>query len=150
MNVVEAVMLTSEGWRQLHDELAHLQVRRADVAEEPLDDTGVRPELAALETRIDELHRVLQRAIPVDRADLLPDTVGVGSNVTVRWGDGDEETYTLVGPPEIEPRSGKISYESPVGRALIGRRSGEQVTVATIDGASHLQILMVGHGADAG
>jgi transcription elongation factor GreA len=150
MNVVEAVMLTPEGWRQLHDELALLQERRADVAEEPLDDAGARPELAALEARIDELHRVLQRAVPVDRAELLPDTVGVGSNVTVRWGDGDEETYTLVGPPEIEPRSGKISYESPVGQALIGRRSGEQVTVSTLEGVTLLEIVTVGHGADAG
>src|SRR5690242_15345886 len=109
MNMVETVMLTPEGWRRLHDEFVRLQQRREEVAVLPLDDTGPRAELAALDYRVEELQRVLQRAVPVDRTELLPETAGVGSRVTVRWADGGEETLTLVGPPEIAPRSGRIS-----------------------------------------
>jgi transcription elongation factor GreA len=152
MNDVQAVMLTPEGWRQLHDELAALHHRRATIGNHPFDDdadTDVEPhvEIAELDQRIEELQRVLHRAVPVDRDELLPDTVGVGSRVTVRWGEGEEETYTVVGPPEVSPRAGRISYESPVGRALIGRRTGEQVTVATAGGPSRIEVVTVGQSA---
>lgn len=147
MNDIQAVLLTPEGWRQLHDELAHLQERRATASASTEHEDGSLTELAALDLRIEELQRVLLRAVPVDRAELMPDMVGVGSSVTVRWGEGDEETYTLVGPPEVSPRTGRISYESPVGRALIGRRTGERITVSTAGGPSHLQVVTVGQDA---
>lgn len=146
MNMVETVMLTPEGWRRLHDEFVRLQQRREELADLPLDDAGPLSEFAALDYRVDELQRVLQRAVPVDRAELLPEKADVGSRVTVRWADGGEETFTLVGPPEIAPRSGRISYESPVGRALIGSRPGEQVTVPTIDGPARLEVVAIGAG----
>lgn len=150
MNEVREVLLTPEGWRQLHDELALLQRRRANAGNQSFDDGESEvdgdslQEIASLDQRIDELKRVLLRAVPVDRTTLTPGTVGVGSCVTVRWGEGEEETYTLVGPPEASPRSGRISYESPVGRALIGRRTGEQITVTTAGGPSHLRVVTVG------
>jgi transcription elongation factor GreA len=134
----------------LHDEFVRLHKRREEVAVLPLADTGPRAELAALDYRVEELQRVLQRAVPVDRTELLPETAGVGSRVTVRWADGGEETLTLVGPPEIAPRSGRISYESPVGRALIGSRPGELVMVPTIDGPASLEVIAVGQDAGAG
>ena len=95
MNDVQAVLLTPEGWRQLHDELAELQRRRASLGalsqHDPASGSDGDPlvEVSLLDQRIEELQRVLQRAIPVDPAELVPGTVGVGSCVTVRWGEGE-------------------------------------------------------------
>ena len=151
MNTAPAVQLTADGWRQLHDELRSLQERRRVTLGEtrrdgaPLEDSGGDPhgDLALLELRIAELQGVLARVVPVDRADRVPGTVGVGSRVTVRWEGDDEETYTVVGPPEVAPHAGRISYESPVGRALVGRRPGEQVEVTTLDGQARLEVVAV-------
>lgn len=156
MNDVQAVLLTPEGWRQLHDELEELQNRRASLGalsqHDPMTGSDGDPlvEISQLDQRIEELQRVLQRAVPVDPDELMPGTVGIGSSVTVRWSEGEEETYTLVGPPEVSPRHGRISYESPVGRALIGRRTGDQVTVPTAAGSSRLEVVTVGRGPSGG
>jgi transcription elongation factor GreA len=147
MNGIQAVMLTPEGWRQLHDELALFEQRRAEAAVLPHDESGAGPEIVAFDQRIEELQRLLLRAVPVDRTTLAPDLVGIGSCVTVRWADGEEEVFTLVGPPESAPRTGRISYESPVGRALIGRRIGEHVTVATAGGPTQIEVVTVGQNA---
>ena len=152
MNIAPAVHVTVDGWRQLHDELVSLRERRhATVSETrrdgaPLQDAGGDPhgDLALLERRIVELQGVLARAVPVDCADRVPGTVGVGSRVTVRWeGDEEEETYTIVGSPEAAPDAGRVSYESPVGRALAGRGAGERVHAATLDGQARLAVVAV-------
>ena len=146
----QAVRLTADGWRRLHDDLLALRERQAALtagfAAAAPGDSGGDPhgDLARLELRIAELEGVLARAVPVDHADRVPGTVGVGSRVTVRWaGDDEEETYTIVGPPEVAPQAGRISYESPVGRALVGRRPGERVEVATLDGRARLEVAAV-------
>ena len=152
MNTAPAVQLTVDGWRQLHVELRSLQERRHVVLGEtrrdgaPLEDSGGDPhgDLALLERRIVELQGVLARAVPVDAADRVPGTVGVGSRVTVRWeGDDEEESYTIVGSPEAAPDAGRISYESPVGRALVGCRPGERVEAATLEGQARLEVVAV-------
>ncbi len=61
-------------------------------------------------------------------------TVTIGSTVTVEL-DGEEETYTIVGPVEARPREGRISNESPVGRALLGHRAGERFDITMPNGA---------------
>jgi transcription elongation factor GreA len=155
MNEIQAVLLTPEGWRRLHDELAALQEQRAALGTLAHDDPSSRAdtdplvEVALLDQRIGELQRVLQCAARVDRAALVPGTVGVGSRVTVRWAEGEEETYTVVGPPEVSPRAGRISYESPVGRALIGRCTGERISVPTAAGPSRLEVVVVDEPASA-
>ena len=152
MDCASAVHLTVDGWGQLHAALRFLQERRHMAWGEtrrdgaPLQDAGGDPhgDLALLERRIVELQGVLARAVPVDHADRVPGTVGAGSRVTVRWeGDGEEETYMIVGPPEVAPHAGRISYESPVGRALVGRRPGERVEAVTLDGHSRLEVVAV-------
>jgi transcription elongation factor GreA len=88
-----------------------------------------------LEGRIQELKRVLADAIIIE--EIGPsDTVELGSRVTVvdLTGDGIPETYRIVGSPEADPTQGNISNESPLGRALMGCRVGEEISLATPDG----------------
>ena len=68
------------------------------------------------------------------------DTVQVGSRVTVQEGDDPEETYFLVGATEADPRNGRISNESPIGRVLLGVRVGDVVTASTPGGEIKLKI----------
>lgn len=147
------VMLTAEGWRRLHDELSDLRQRRADALAAAIhgDDERIPHGAAAspseihyLDHCISELEYVLSRAEPVEATEREPGVVGVGTDVDVIWEDGSQETYTIVGPPEVAPRLGRISYVSPVGLALMGRAVGDQVTVATEQQTTKLQITAVG------
>jgi transcription elongation factor GreA len=67
----------------------------------------------------------------------------MGVHIKVVDGDGDEETYYLVGSQEADPRRGHISNESPIGRALLGKRVGDEVTVVAPAGAFNLKILEI-------
>jgi transcription elongation factor GreA len=141
------IMLTAEGIRELHEELQVLQERRAGLAEflaTAADDAnGIQTDLALTDRRIGEIEMVLARAMPLEWDDRRPDVIGIGSSVTVRWdGDGDE-TYTIVEPAEAALDAGRISYESPVGQALIDRRAGDRVAVETFGGTTWLEILRV-------
>ena len=96
-------------------------------------------ELAYLDQRIQQFEDTLSRAALAD-AGGPADVVRLGSRVTVRWDDGAEEDYVVVTPPELELRSGHISCESPVGRAVMGRRSAETVELTTVGGVSRLLV----------
>ena len=74
---------------------------------------------------------------------------GLGSAVTVRWEDGDEATYTIVGALAVDPSTHRISYESPVGRALLGRQVAEWVEVATPARRQRLLVVAVSDGPTA-
>ena len=154
MRSVAEVRLTPDGRQRLQEELrALLARRRTAVLEytawcESAGDAGgavahAQTDLGLLDRRIAELRRALDRAGECVAAHQAPDTVGPGARVTVRWDDGAEETYTLVGPVEVDPRSGRISADSPVGQALLGRRPGDRVDVATPTGPSRLAVLAV-------
>ena len=139
------VFLTREGRDALQTELEHLRfVRRPEVtariqdAQEHTDITAngefneARNELAFIEGRILQLERTLREAIIVDNH--TGDRVGVGCTVVVVDGDGNRETFHIVGSPEARPLEGKISNESPVGRALMGKRVGDSVSVSVPSG----------------
>ncbi len=154
MTVAERILLTNEGWTQLSDELlrcrqdleSRLSVYVDAIRGSEPGDAAVRHELqqlAAVKTRMAYLEDVLSRAVPVDPADRTPGVVGVGSSVTVRWEDGEEETYMLVGPPEVDLATNRISYESPVGGALIGKSQDERIEVDTPAGTSRMKIVAV-------
>jgi transcription elongation factor GreA len=148
MGVAAAVALTADGMRQLHADLRALRERRAALtavlaATAPDDAGGVQPELGLLERRTAELEAVLARATPLDRGKQTPGVVGIGSRVTVRWEADGEETYTIVEPVEIAPSAGRISHESPVGQALMGRRAGGRVAVPVAGGTAWLEIVVV-------
>jgi transcription elongation GreA/GreB family factor len=140
-------MLTGDGIQQLTNDLQAFQERRATLADalasSPDDTSGVLSELALTDRRIAEIQAVLTRAQPIDHADRIPGVVGLGSRVTVRWEEDGEETYIIVEPAEVDSSAGRISYESPVGQALVDRRAGDWVAVETLVGPAWLEVLAV-------
>jgi transcription elongation factor GreA len=140
------VYLTREGYTKLDAELDHLRkVRRREVAQrlhealsegdllENAELEAARNEQAFVEGRILELVDVLSRAEIITEED--PDgIVRLGSHVTVIEGDGPRETYHIIGSAEADPSQGKVSYESPFGKALMGHEVGDEVVVHTPGG----------------
>lgn len=149
--------LTREGRAKLEAELEQLTtVERRDVAARiaaakelgDISESGeyedAKKSQALLEGRIRELKYVLSRAELIDEETASNGEVRVGSSVTVRFEeDGDEETWTIVGSAEASPRQGKISNESPIGAALLGKRARHKVTVQTPSGVMKLTIVKV-------
>lgn len=95
------------------------------------------------EKRIADLEALVRGAVVMEDDAAKPkDIVGVGSTVVVDF-DGDEERYTIVGAIEAKPAEGRISNESPMGRALIGKRVGESARFGTPGGMATLKILRI-------
>ena len=135
------VILTPEGLANLKAELEQLStVRRREVAarikearefgdiSENAEYDDAKNEQAMLEARIAQLEEKLRSATVIDNSDIGTDIVRVGSIVHVREG-GKSTKYTIVGSAEASPAEAKLSNESPVGRALIGRKRNETVAV---------------------
>ena len=141
------VMLTDDGVQQLTHDLLAFQERRTTlteaVATSPDDAGELHSELVLIDRRIAEIQSVLARAQPIDHVDRVPGVVSLGSRVTVRWDEYGDETYTIVDPAEVASRAGRISYESPVGQALMDRRAGARVVVETLAGTAWLEVLTV-------
>jgi transcription elongation factor GreA len=151
----KTVYLTPEGKERFAAELRELQtVRRHEVEElirlaKELGDTDnnaeyddAKNEQAFVNGRIQELERLLANAMLIEDPKRT-DYVRLGSHVTVEDEDGTEETYHLVGSSEADPRSGLVSNESPIGRALIGKRVGEEVTVMAPGGSFQVKIVAI-------
>jgi transcription elongation factor GreA len=149
------VLLTKDGLRQLEEELDQLvRVRRAEVAErirqardfgdisENAEYTDAKNEQSMLEGRIQALETMVRNAVVIEDEPREAGVVAVGASVTVSTEDGDE-TYTIVGPAEADPLRGRISNESPLGRALLGRRAGDEVEWTSPSGTSEVKILSV-------
>lgn len=150
------VRLTPEGLRSLEEELARREDERREVSSrlsearssgndptENLDLRDAMDALALIEGRIAELRALLAVAEPLE-APVADGSAQLGSTVRVKHADGEEASYTLVSPAEADPRRGRISVESPIGRALAGAREGDEVTAETPAGAAQLQVLAVG------
>lgn len=152
----DKVLLTQEGLVKLRDELAYLrnvrlpevaaslgQARETNLSTE--DEPGyelTREEQAAVEGRIVVIEDMLARAELIDASAVLQSGVAqLGSTVVVKSDDGREQTFQLVGPSEVDAIRGKISSESPVGRALVGRRTGDEIEVAAPNGKRRLTIV---------
>lgn len=148
--------LTKEGYQKLADELEHLRTeKRAEVANrlheameggeliENAEYEAAKNEQAFVEGRIQELEILLAAAHLIDEASAHsdPTVVAVGDTVLIQDGDNSPEEYTIVGAAEADPRSGKISNESPLGRALINRRPGDVVTVDAPGGSFKVKVL---------
>jgi transcription elongation factor GreA len=152
------VILTEEGLKQMQDEVAYLSnVKREEVAEqirqarefgdisENSEYDDAKNEQALLEHRIGLLQEKLRRARVIKDSEIDTDKVSVGSTVTLRdQKAGDVRIYTLVGSAEADPSRARLSNESPVGQAIIGKRVGDVVTVAIPVGALDLEILAIG------
>jgi transcription elongation factor GreA len=153
----KVVYLTPEGKQRFAAELRELQtVRRHEVEEQirrakefadAVDNAEydeAKQEQAFVEGRIQELERMLSNAKVIEEpATGRADYVRMGSHIKVSDSEGEEETYYLVGSHEADPRRGLISNESPIGRALIGKRVGDEVTVVAPAGAFNLKILEI-------
>ena len=151
------VLLTPEGLVRLENELDNLKsVMRKEVAErikqalafgdisENSEYDQAKNEQAKLEERILKLENILRNAKVIDEDEITTDTVSVGSKVVVLDIEFEEEmAYTIVGSAEADPYNGKISNESPVGRALIGNKSGDVVDVHVPDGIIKYKILNI-------
>ncbi len=150
------VLLTREGLRQLQEELDQLvRVRREEVAErirqardfgdiaENAEYAEAKNEQSLVEGRIATLEAMIRNAVLIEEEPRETGVVGLGAEVQVAFEDGGEESYSIVGPAEADPLRGKISNESPLGRALIGHRAGDEVEWTSPNGRSRVRILSV-------
>lgn len=151
------VFLTFEGLKKLEEELEKLKtVRRKEVAErikqalafgdisENSEYDEAKNEQAQLEERIAKLESMLRNAKLIDDEEISTDVVTLGSKVVVKDLEYDEEMeYTIVGSAEADPFNGKISNESPVGSALLGKKKGDIVEVQVPDGSIKYKIISI-------
>ncbi|MDQ2087704.1 transcription elongation factor GreA [Herbivorax sp. ANBcel31] len=149
------VVLTFEGLKKLEQELEYLKtVKRREVAgrikqalsfgdiSENSEYDEAKNEQAQVEGRIVQLETMLKRARVIDEDDVQTDVVSVGSKVNILDMEFDEEVeYFIVGSTEADPSKYKISNESPVGRALMGKEKGSTVEVQVPDGVTKYKIL---------
>ena len=151
------IRLTAEGKARLTAELEHLtQVRRHEITEriiqareEAHGDSGdstayeeAKTELVLLEQRISELEHTLAEVEVVDEVGEHSE-VSLGAHVTVKDDSGAEEEYVIVDHAEADPRHGRISDTSPVGKALVGHKVGDVVSVETPEGTRKLTITTI-------
>lgn len=150
-------IMTAEGVKKLEDELEYLRtVKRVEIKEklkvarsygdlsENAEYDEAKNEQAFLETRIANLETRLRNAIVVDESELDSTIVNVGSTVKVKDYEYDEVIdFKIVGSAEANPMEFKISNESPVGSALIGRKAGEIIEVIVPDGINKYEILEI-------
>ncbi len=155
MGDIEEIVLTPVGYKELVDELESLRTtERRDVAErirdaitygeltENSEYEDAKNAQAFLEGRIEDLKHIMQLARPMEIDEIPTDQVGLGSIVTVR-DDIEDWEFTLVTPVEADPSREKISDESPVGEALVGKKVGEAVTVTTPAGKTRYEVVAI-------
>lgn len=152
----EKLYLTLEGVTKIKAELENLRgpqrkalakrlrdaIQMGDLSENA-DYHKAKEDQSFLEGRIQELEYLLNNATIVEVSTGLNAVVAVGSHVTVQEEDFEPEVFHLVGIKEADPRIGKISYDSPFGRALLDRKKGETVEAETPGGKIKLKILKI-------
>lgn len=149
------VKLTAIGKARLEAELADLREHRGPQLSARIreaTETGnvsdnaeyeeLKEEWVNLESRIRDLEQTLAHAEVIER-DAPNGVVGLGSTVTLRADDGEEETWLIVSPEEAHARDHRISSDSPVGGAVMGRRAGDSATVKTPRGAMTYTVVNV-------
>ena len=155
MSETKKYVMTYEGVRKLEDELEFLKTtKRKEITEkikvalgygdlsENSEYDEAKNEQAFTEGRILQLENMLKNASVVDESDIPKDKVSVGSIVKIKDYEFDEIVeYSIVGSAEADPMNYKISNESPVGNALIGKRVGDIVEVIIPDGVNKFEIL---------
>ncbi len=157
MAKAKQMLYTQEGYDALVEELNYLKnIRREEIKNdiavarsfgdlsENAEYDEARNEQAKVEARIKDLEELIANAVIVDESKIDTSIVSVGSTVKVMDYDLDMEVeYTLVGSNEADPASGKISDQSPIGRALIGARAGQEISVLTPGGELKMKLLEV-------
>ncbi len=151
------VYLTREGRAKLEAELEELTTSERKVVAEriaaakelgDISESGeyedAKKSQSLLEGRIRDIKSILSRAQIIDDGQNGYSEVCVGASVTVKLDDSEEEeTWTIVGSAEANPRQGKVSNESPIGSALIGKRARQKVVVQTPSGVMNLTVVKI-------
>lgn len=151
----EEILLTAQGYAELEEELNDLRINKraenvqaikearshGDLSENSEYDAA-RDEQAKIEARIQELEYKLEHATIIENKD--KNVVNVGSEVTILYVDDDEEeTYNIVGSLEADVFSNKISNESPIGAAIIGKKVGDVIPVEGPNGSYDVKIVKI-------
>ena len=153
---MKEIFMTSEGYKQLVDELEYLKTEGltqaaekiavargfGDLSENAEYDEAMNDQ-GRLVARIAELEAQLKHARIQDESEMSSEHVHVGSVVTIKDKKGKKFTYTISGATEADPFNGKISNESPVGKALMGHYAGETVTVEAPAGSFACKIISI-------
>jgi transcription elongation factor GreA len=152
----EVSYLTAEGSTKLREELEYLKgpartslaerlraaIQQGDLSENA-DYIQAKEEQGFLEGRIQELDSILRNMVIIDELKQDLNEVGVGDHVTIQEDGFPEETYFIVGPKEADPANYRISHLSPIGKALIGRKVGDTITVQTPAGSISMAIVKI-------
>lgn len=155
-------IITYEGLKKYEEELEHLKVtRRKEVAQkikearelgdlsENAEYDAAKDEQRDIETRIEELEKILKNAVVVDEEEVDLEKVSIGCKIKIYDVEFDEELeYKIVGSSEANSLKGKISNESPVGKALIGAKVGDTVKVETQAGEAQYKVLAIDRSND--
>ncbi|MGV8050306.1 MAG: transcription elongation factor GreA [Anaerolineaceae bacterium] len=148
--------ITITGKNKLEEELAKLKgpqrlqlarrlknaIEMGDLSENA-DYKAAKEDQGFLEGRIQEIEAILSNAKVIDESETTTDEVQIGNKVTIKEDNEPEEVFELVGVRESNTRIGKISYESPLGAALIGKKKGDLVTVQTPGGEVKVKIIKI-------
>ncbi|HUF39018.1 MAG TPA: transcription elongation factor GreA [Anaerolineales bacterium] len=148
------VYLTQEGAERLRNELTELKgpgredlakrlriaIQQGDLSENA-DYIATKQEQGFLEGRILELEHILRDVEIIETGTRKREAVEIGAHVTIQEEDFPVETYHLVGPNEANPTAGRISHESPIGKALLGKRIGDTAVATTPNGSIEFKIL---------
>ena len=153
MASADKVPMLPEGHRTLTDELKRLRIEERPAIVEAIEVARAHGDLSEnaeyhaakerqghVEATIADLEDRLSRAMVIDPTTLSGDKIVFGATVTLKDEDGKKVKYQLVGQTEADARVGRISYNSPLGRALIGRQVGEDVEVSTPSGERYYAI----------
>ncbi len=160
-NINKEVLLTEEGFTKMEAEVELLKtVRRKEVAgrikiaisfgdiSENAEYDEAKNEQAQLEERILKLENILRTAVIIDESTIDTNLVTVGSVVKIEFKDAftqdvEIDEYTIVGSAEADPSESKISNESPIGKALLGKVVGDELDVQVPDGISRIKVLEI-------
>ena len=152
----EIKYLTPDGAAKLRAELEYLtNTERESIAKrlreaiemgdlsENADYHKAKEDQGFMEGRIQDLQSLLMSAVIIEQKQGMQDIVDIGTVVTVQEGGEDVETYQIVGAKEADPKNGRISNESPMGKALMGKRVGSEANVPAPDGEIIFKILKI-------
>ena len=154
--MTDVTYLTADGVKRFREELNNLKgpvrdqlsrrlraaIQQGDLSENA-DYTSAKEEQAFIEGRILDLERILKNVIIIDELKKSGDSVVIGSIITIQEEGDVAETYTLVGPQEANPINGNISFESPIGQALLNHHKGEIIQIETPQGLINLKIINI-------
>jgi transcription elongation factor GreA len=153
--MINDVHITPEGLEAVREELRQLtEERRPNIVakikaarelgdlSENFEYHAAKNEQGMMEARIRELEAVIKNHVLIENRT-EKGVVGMGSTVHFSEDGGDEESYRIVGPTEADPKAGRVSYESALGKALIGHRPGETVEIKTPGGSYSVRITRI-------